>query len=148
LQGNKNKVLTGKYNVLLSDDLAMRLFHTTENLIGKTVEWNRSDPFSRKTNGSFIISGIFKAPPSNSSTQFDVLFTYELYFEKYTSFLDNWASSNPKTFVLLKKGVDEKLFADKVRDLMKVKWKAANGPDNLQYIGTLFSRAQEEPPEP
>lgn len=138
LQGNKDKVLSGKYNVLLSDDLAMRLFHTTENLVGKTVEWDRSDPFSRKTNGSFIISGIFKAPPSTSSTQFDILFTYDLYFEKNKSYLDNWGSSNPKTFVLLKKGVDEKAFADKVWNLYREKWKASHGDEDLQYIGTFL----------
>ena len=72
LQGNKDKVFSDKYNVLLSDEMAMKLFHTTENVIGRRIEWNRSDMYSTKVNGSYIVSGIFKSPPTSSSAQFDL----------------------------------------------------------------------------
>jgi putative ABC transport system permease protein len=144
IRGNKDKVFSDKYNVLLSDELAMKLFHTTENIIGKSVEWNRSDRYSTKLNGTYIVSGIFKAPPPSSSAQFDILFTYQLYYDKYTSYLNNWGSSNPQTYVLLKKGISLEHLNARVKDLMKSKWKALHGSEDLQWIGTLLLQPYSE----
>jgi len=144
LDGSRDKVLSGKYNAVVSDELAMKLFHTTENLVGKTIHFDRSDPYSKKTKGSYVISGIFKALPANSSEQFDVLLSYNWYYENYKSNLDNWGSSNPKTFVLLKKGSDANQFAAKIKDLMKVKWRVMNGENDVQYIGTLLPQRYVE----
>ena len=101
--GNKGEVLAGKYNVLLSEETALKLFNTTENITGKTIAWDRGTDYEGKVSGSYIVSGIFKKPPSNSTAQFDLLFTYELYFEKYKENLEQWPNSNPSTYVVLKK---------------------------------------------
>ena len=137
IQGNKDEVLSNKYNVLLSQDLAMKLFHSTKNIIGKTVSWDRGTGLSASENGTYIISGIFEAPSSNSSMRFDLLFTHELYAEKNRTYV-NWNNSNPGTYVILKKGTNLKQFNNKVRDFIKSKFKAVYGAEELKWVGTIF----------
>jgi putative ABC transport system permease protein len=57
--GNKN-------DIVLSKELAMKLFNTTDNVIGKTVIWQQDKPYN--------VSGIFEGTPANSSLQFDYSF--------------------------------------------------------------------------
>ena len=40
LQGNKNSISTDRHSIAISDELAMKLFHNKENVIGKTIDWN------------------------------------------------------------------------------------------------------------
>ncbi|MEX1238468.1 MAG: ABC transporter permease [Cyclobacteriaceae bacterium] len=133
IQGDKNKVLSDKYSVVLSDELALNLFHTTENIIGKTVLWDRAN-----VSGPYIVSGVFKKTSVHSSLQFDLLFTYEVFFEKYASNLESWGNSNPSTYVVLKEGTDVKHFNAKIWDFKKLKISQTNPNANLGDIGTLF----------
>src|SRR4028118_226908 len=43
VEGAKQQALTGKLSIVLSDELARKLFGTTENLIGKTVQWDQGE---------------------------------------------------------------------------------------------------------
>ena len=134
IAGNREQVLKDKYAVALSDELALKLFNSTENLVGKSVQLDRGD-LSR----SYVISGIFKKPSGHPSAQFDVLLNYELLFEKYGSRLQDWGSSMTNTYVLLKKGIPVKKFNDKIRDFVKSKFTAGGGDSKtLQYIPTIF----------
>ncbi|MEX2234117.1 MAG: FtsX-like permease family protein [Cyclobacteriaceae bacterium] len=132
IQGDEGKVLSDKYSVVLSEELALSLFHTTENIIGKTVLWDRAN-----VSGPYIVSGVFKKPPEHSSLQFDLLFTYEVFFEKYASNLESWGNSNPSTYVVLKEGTDVKHFDAKIRDFKKLKI-SRNPNADLGDVGTLF----------
>ena len=137
LVGNKDQVLSGKYNVLLSDALAMKLFHTTENLIGRQVVWNRGTGDEGVMNGTYVVSGIFKASPVNSSMQFDLLFPNDLYFaQQVTAGVVGWQSSSPSTYLLLKPGVDPKQFDARCRNFIRDKFKG--NPDQQKSAGTLF----------
>ncbi|HWK07647.1 MAG TPA: ABC transporter permease [Puia sp.] len=140
LLGNKDQILSDKHAVLLSKALALKLFHTTENVIGKRVEWDRPGEFSGNTSGSYWVSGIFEGPPANASAQFDAVFSYARYYEMNTQYLNNWGSSNPSTFLILKKGTDLKTFNNKLRGFMREKWRAANGEKDVKWIGTLFAQ--------
>src|SRR5882757_7578829 len=44
LQGDKNGLLADKNSIVLSKELALKLFHTTESVVGKTVEWQHEQP--------------------------------------------------------------------------------------------------------
>ena len=100
IHGNKNQVLLEKNAVVISEELAKKLFNTTENIIGKTIEWNQSG-----TSGQYMISGIFKNLPSNSSAQFDLLFNFKVFLQKKPN-LNLWNNSYPSTYVLLKNNVN------------------------------------------
>ena len=75
IDGNKNKALSDKHGVILSDKLALKLFNTTSGLVGKTLIWDGID----EMDGPYTISGIIKGPPANASAQFDIVFSYDLY---------------------------------------------------------------------
>ena len=39
IQGSKESAFTDKHNIVISEDLALKLFNGVDNVIGKTVEW-------------------------------------------------------------------------------------------------------------
>ena len=113
IQGEKNQVLPDKYSVLLSGELADKLFGTTTDIIGKPVKWGEDSTH-------YIVSGIFKKPV-NATARFDLLFTYQSYFEKHASSLQNWQNSSPSTYVLLKKNADIVQINNKIAGFIKAK---------------------------
>ncbi len=133
VEGDKNQVLSDKYSVVISDQLALRLFHNMENIIGEVVEWEHGN-FS----GLYTVTGIFEKPPNNSTAQFDLLFNYELYFEKYASNLENWENSNPYTYVILNEGTDIDKFNDKIKYFVKSKFKDDKGTLFLQRYSDRY----------
>jgi putative ABC transport system permease protein len=117
IEGDRNKLLSDKNAVAISDELAMKMFHTTKNIIGKSIEWNQTE-----FNGSYTIMGIFKKSPANASEKFDLLFNFELFVEKRPG-MESWGNSDPNTYVLLKKGANIAQFNNKIKDFEKTKEK-------------------------
>jgi hypothetical protein len=97
IEGERSKVLADKNSIVISDDLAKRLFGTTENIIGKAIR------FQHETN--FFISGIFEKLPYHSSQQFDFVLSFEYYYS-VQSWVKSWSNTGPHNFILLKKGTD------------------------------------------
>ena len=112
IQGDKNQVLADKSSIVISKDLARRLFNTTENVIGKTITWQHEK--------EYIVSGVLENTPSNSSAQFDYLLSYEIFLEKFPNFKE-WWNSGPSTYVLLKEGTLVATFNKKIEDFIKRK---------------------------
>jgi len=136
LSGNKSNVLKDKYGVIISDKLALKLFNTTRNLIGRTVEWDHGNELK----GAYTVSGVFEAPPENASDQFDILFSYSLYYdsfrEKYN--LMRWNNNPMLTYLTLKEGTDVNQFNRKIKDYLKTKHRALHGNQGLEWQGTIF----------
>ncbi len=106
-RGNKKNALADISNILLSDKTALKLFNTTD-VIGKTVSWSSNDD-DVDFNNVYKITGVFKAPPSNASDQFDVLFSFDLYAKKNAGGMGDvtfWGSNMVSTYVVLKPGTD------------------------------------------
>jgi putative ABC transport system permease protein len=98
VQGNKTDALADKKSIVISVDLAKKLFNTTDNVVGRTISWKYQD-----LDEEYKVSGIFKSNPASSS-QFDFLLPFVWLKEKYP-FLAEWGNYGPNTFVVLKKGV-------------------------------------------
>ncbi|HEV9035846.1 MAG TPA: ABC transporter permease [Puia sp.] len=124
LRGNREEVMKDKGAVLISDDLARRVFGSADDVVGKSIEWNQKD-FS----GVYPIAGVFRKPSANSTSQFDVLFNYDLFVDKYPKMTD-WGNSDPSSYVVLKPGTDAVAFDRKIAGLIK-----ANSHDSQE---TLF----------
>ncbi|MBD0295600.1 MAG: ABC transporter permease [Flavisolibacter sp.] len=122
--GHENQLAVGKYNVAISKELALKLFNTTDGIVGKTVEWN-----AEGFNGNYLIIGVFEKFPSNATAQFDALFNYELFLEKNPK-LQKWTNSDPSTYLLLKEGTDVARFNKKIAGFLKSK--------NDKSTATLF----------
>jgi putative ABC transport system permease protein len=112
VQGDKNKVLADKNSIVISEKLARNLFHTTENVIGKNIEFQHEK--------QYVVSGVYQGTPPNSSDQFDFVISFEVLKEQHSGSA-NWGNTGPQAFVLLKKGTDVSRFNKKIADFVKVK---------------------------
>ena len=117
IDGDKNKIFQGKNGIAISDELAMKLFHTTQNIIGKTIEWNQNE-----FNGPYMIVGLFQKNPANMSEKYDLLFNFELFAEKRPT-IKEWGNSDPHTYVLLRNGTNVSQFNNKISGFLKTKMK-------------------------
>lgn len=125
LQGDKNEVLKDKSSIVISDELAIKLFGTTVDVVGKTVDYMHFK--------SFQVSGIFKSPPASSSRTFDFIMTFEE-FKESRSWIMNWKNNGPSTFVVLAEGTDVATFNSKIKDVVR----ANNGEPNQTPYATLY----------
>ena len=135
IDGNSNSFNSNKYGVLLSDKVALKLFNTTKNIVGKTFSWQRGEFV-----GSYIISGVFKSPPANATDQYDLLFNYDMYLSKEAEDIANWGSNGHFTYVLLKNGTGADAFNEKIKDFTKRKIKQFYPDDKglLSWEGNIF----------
>ena len=115
IQGDKNALFADHQTVAISEDLATKLFHTTDNLIGKTIKWDNGE-FS----GAYSIGGIFQNNPNNATNKFDMLFNYDLFVAK-RPMMKFWGNSDPSTFVILKKEIDINRFNAKIKEYLHSK---------------------------
>jgi len=120
LEGDKNKVLADNSSIVISDELAKKLFGTTENIIGKPIDFQHDT--------TFFVSGIFEKTPSHSSQQFDFVLSFDYYFS-VQSWVKTWGNTGPHNFVLLKKGTDIGAFNKKIAGVI-----AANFDDTTRSL--------------
>ncbi|MFY0602614.1 MAG: ABC transporter permease [Flavobacteriaceae bacterium] len=128
LEGNINTVFNEKTNLLVSESFANKFFGSLNNVVGTTVYWNDGG-----VSGNYLITGIFKDVPKNSSMQFDILMHHELLMDahKYMTF---WDSSNPYSYVLLKEGIKVEDFNNKIENFIKTKVKGSNSTLFIQKL--------------
>jgi len=117
IEGNANQVLADKNSIVISEELAIKLFNTTKNVIGKMVDFQNEK--------QLLVSGIFKRVPPNSSLQFDFVLSDKVLIEKYPS-IERWGNNMPCTYVLLKQGTNIKQFNDKIAGLIELKCGESN----------------------
>lgn len=113
VQGNPATATDDKTDIVISESMALKLFNTTDNVVGKTLRWDE-----KGTGGDLIISGIFEDVPASSTYQFDVLLNYERVVEA-NSYVTEWFNSNPHTLVKLRAGASLDAFNTKIRDIIK-----------------------------
>ncbi len=115
LEGNRENLVPEPTSVAISDQLALKLFNSTNNLIGKALHLDKDN-----LTGDYIISGVFKAPPANSSLQFDAVFSMEQLLIKSPQ-MNQWNYNNPDTYLVLTPGADPQAVNTKVEELLKSK---------------------------
>jgi putative ABC transport system permease protein len=123
LRGDPTQVLKEKNSIVLSRKLAIRLFGTTENILGKTVEW---ELISYKY--STVVTGIFEDVPQNSTMKFDFVLSYDSWLDlsERVGRKIHWGNHSPCTYVVLAKGSDLKQFNSKIEGFIKSKLGGSN----------------------
>ena len=111
-QGNVDQVLADRNGMVISETLALKLFRTTENVVGKTVEWQHEE--------SYQITGVFADIPRYSSVQFDFVLSFDILLED-EEWATRWQTSWPETYALLAPEADVSLLNEKIADLVKRK---------------------------
>lgn len=126
LEGDPTTVLMDRSSIVISDQLAIKLFNTTENIVGKVIQCQQEIPYQ--------ISGIFKSPPSNASMQFDFALSFEE-FKSRNAWALNWNYSTVSTYVALREGADLPTFNEKIGDYLSTR------RDANQLLTTLETRS-------
>ncbi|MEO1010293.1 MAG: ABC transporter permease [Bacteroidota bacterium] len=111
LQGNNGSVLNDKNAIVVSEDLAIRFFGQTENVLGKTLMYMGMP---------FTISGILKNVPANSTLQFDFVMPFSFFKETSPRALD-WAYNLVQVYLVLKKGTNIPDFNAKIKGFIATK---------------------------
>ncbi len=132
IQGNKDQVLTDRNGIVISESLAKKIFQTTENVIGKTVNWNH---ISYKE--TFQVKGVFKDIPTNSTAQFDVVFNIQL-LKDYDQWADRWVGNSAQTYLVLNKETDISEFNKKIENIIETK--APNVKDSKLFLQQYSSK--------
>ncbi len=129
IHGAAVKVLTDKSSIVISESVAKNLLGTADNAVGKTILFQNEK--------EFIVSGVFKDVPANSSRRFDFVISFENYKDQFPGAL-NWSNSGPETFVVVKAGTDVKQFGKKIADLIKIKTKETHRSLILNHYSDTY----------
>lgn len=132
LQGDKNQVLKNKHDIVISDELAHKLFHTADNLVGKEIL-----VIDEQYAGTFIVSGIFQKT-RNSSMVFDYLLTNALFLDRRPPSYIGWHSNGVEVYLTLKDRTDVSLFNQKINKLYRSKMEDLIGKEHPEWIGDMF----------
>src|SRR5690554_3170768 len=96
LNGSPVTVLSDIHNIVLSEDMAERYFNT-KDAVGKVLELKIGEEFQ-----PFVVSGVAKRSPWNSSLQFDSIISFD--FQEQKGWTDDaWMGFYMNTFLLLDK---------------------------------------------
>ncbi len=112
IEGDPDQLFRDKNSIVISEDVALKLFDSKTNVTGKTLKYQHEE--------QKVITGVFNAVPSNSSMQFDFVLPDKILREKYPS-VESWGNNQPSTYVLLRKGADITQFNDKIAGLIERK---------------------------
>jgi putative ABC transport system permease protein len=99
LYGNAKTVLSDIHSIVLSEELAEKYFNTKQ-AVGRTMELKMDGKFE-----SFLVSGVAKKCPQNSSVQFKAVLPFK--FQEAKGWTDSeWLGFYMNTFILLDKKAD------------------------------------------
>jgi len=126
VDGKAADLLKDKNAIVISDELATKLFDRTDNIIGQPVRFQQQQ--------TFFVSGVFKAPPRNSSQQFDFVLSFEYLFAQQ-SWVKSWDGTGPHNFILVKEGTDINLLNNKIAGLIT----RASGDTSRRPVAVKFS---------
>ncbi|MEM9830226.1 MAG: ABC transporter permease [Bacteroidota bacterium] len=123
VQGQAQQVLLDKHSMVISEALALRLFNTTENIVGKTLEWQ----LLNMTN-QVVITGVFSGTPPHSTAQFDFVLSYEawLTLSEAIGRSIHWDNHGPLTYLVLQAGTNVQEFNAKVEPYIQEKVDGSN----------------------
>jgi len=97
LEGNAKTAFAQLYSIVITEATAKKFFGKVKNIIGKTVRVdNKQD---------YVVTGILKDIPQNSSLQFEWVAPFKIYYDQ-SPWLYSWGNNSLSTYVELKPGVD------------------------------------------
>ncbi|TRX56170.1 FtsX-like permease family protein [Fulvivirga sp. M361] len=138
LEGTSADIVSRKEGVAISEALAIKLFNTSNGLVGKDLKWAKED-FS----GEFVITGIFETPPKNSTVQFDLVFNLELFLDQ-APYLRKWWNSDPETYVRLENNADPVYVNSKIEKFLHTKVRNSASTLFLQRYSERYLNSRYE----
>ncbi len=110
IHGNPSSVLTNPDNLVITEDMAKKYFGN-DNAVGKVLQINQDGKFV-----PFIVTGVAKNIPQNSTVHFNFLMSIERTLPKnYTA--DDWFSSFLNSFIYLNPNANPKIVEQKMNGI-------------------------------
>ncbi|MES2849496.1 MAG: ABC transporter permease, partial [Bacteroidota bacterium] len=97
VEGDAKSVFKQRYSLVITEKTAKKFFGATHNVIGKTVRVDNTQ--------DYIITGVLKDIPQNSSLQFEWAAPFEIAYDQ-SPWQHQWGNNSLSTYVELKPGVD------------------------------------------
>ncbi len=117
IEGDPGRVLSGKNNIVISRDLAEKLFPSTRDAMGQTLMWNVP---VWDIDDVFQVSGVFEPPPTNATKQFDAVVLYDWMSDSDPN-AALWPGGYAETYLVMKEGANIERFNEKIADFLKDK---------------------------
>ena len=118
--GDKKQVLADKYAAVVSEEIALKLFNSTEAAIGKTISWEKKVGDFYHMNQLLTITGVFENVPGNSTEDFDVIMNLDFYIE-YNPGVKLWTNDQAIAAIVVHKGTDIASLTKKITELVNQK---------------------------
>ena len=113
VHGNRNQLLNDKKGIAISESIAVALFNSADNAVGKAIEWQF--PYGKE---EAFITGVFRDIAANSSMKFDAVLSFENYKDLIGKESLHWGNFGCSTFILLKEGTDVSNVNQKIKDFI------------------------------
>lgn len=126
VQGSKDKVLSEKSSIVISQFLADKFFKD-QNPIGKSFHMVDNTDGEVEYEADYIVSGVFDNAGLNSSEHFDFLLPNGLFFSGRDQTVRAWESNGPNVYILLREGADPKEFDKKLSQFYEAKMRGLWG---------------------
>ena len=142
IEGNPETVLNNAHSIVLTQQLAIKLFGKNEDAIGKIIRINNTD--------NLTVTGVLKDLPNNTEFDFEYLMPWSYLREKGGD--DNsWANTGTKTYVLLKPNATLASVAPKIKMIQQeyfdnakeMKWQVFLYPISRWHLYSNFENGYE-----
>ncbi len=131
IKGDPKTALKDRYSIVLTDDLAQKIFGD-EDALGKIIQLNNTD---------MTVTGIIENLPRNSHLHFTFAFPAVNMTRWRESKLDEWTYTQFATYVVLRKGADTVEVNKKMMDIVKQHLPDVQGRVYLQPLKDLHLRS-------
>jgi putative ABC transport system permease protein len=112
VQGKKENVFQQLHSLAISEKMAKKFFGDQKDIIGRTLKVDNKE--------EYVISGVFKDLPQNSSIKFDWLSPFKIYHDD-NQWLNEWDNNGIQTFVELDEKANKGLIDKKLDNYLKAK---------------------------
>lgn len=92
IEGNAANPFPQLYSIVITEKTARKFFGDTRNVVGKTITIDNAQPY--------VVSGVIKDIPENSSIKFEWAAPFEIYFNR-NAYLKDWGANSVDTYVEL-----------------------------------------------
>ncbi|HZE83641.1 MAG TPA: ABC transporter permease [Puia sp.] len=116
LQGSAKDAFNELYSIVITEKMAGHFFGTEKNIIGRSLTMDNQQ--------KFIVTGVIKDLPDNSTLKFDWAAPFEI-FRKKNDWLQYWAANGVKTYVELSPSASSEMVDKQLYDFMHKKDKRA-----------------------
>ena len=116
LQGRPENAFPQLHSIVISEKMAKKFFGEQKDILGRTLKVNNKN--------EYLVTGVFKDLPRNSSIKPDWLSPFKIYFDQ-NSWLTGWNNNGIQTFVELEPKADVAAIDKKLYGFIKSKDTAA-----------------------